>query len=236
LITDPVFGNATPFYPRQSALPFPKEALPPIDIILLSHNHRDHMSKSSLRFLKKANPNVQILTGLNMESLLKGVFKKNQIQCAGWYQRYHHPSINISFLPSRHWSKRGMFDFNDQLWGAFIIEANGKSIYFSGDTGYGNHLSEAGHWFHPDYVIVGIGAYQSEWFMESNHISPKNAIRAFQEMKGKWMIPMHYGCFDLSNESLEDPIRVYKEHRMIQENPSSFLAPVPGEIIYLQPK
>lgn len=234
LLTDPVFGKASLVHTRYSPLPFPVEQLPPIDLILLSHNHRDHFSKSSLKQIQKKNPQVKIFTGLKMERWLKGMFKQEALQTAGWYQQFEHDHFQITFLPTRHWAKRGLFDFNDQLWGAFVIKVNERTIYFGGDTGYGSHLREAGEWFQPDYVILGIGAYQPEWFMECNHISPTRAIEAFQEMKGKWMIPMHYGCFDLSNESLEDPIRVYKAVKSKQANASSFLHPVPGEIIWMK--
>lgn len=233
LITDPVFGNATPLHKRKSAFPMDLSLLPPVDYILLSHNHRDHFNKKSLRTLKKKNPSIQILSGLRMDALLKGIFQKDHIQCAGWYQQYQVKPLEITFLPARHWAKRGLFDNNDHLWGAFVIQYNQTSIYFSGDTGEGRHLKEAGDWFQPNYVIMGIGAYQPEWFMQSNHISPKNAIKAFQSMKGSWMIPMHYGCFDLSDESMEDPLRVYLQEKQVQPNPNAFLSPIPGEIIWL---
>lgn len=234
LITDPVFGKASAVHPRKSDLPFAIEKLPAIDLVLLSHNHRDHLNKKSLRFLKKKNEKIKVFAGLNIDQLIDKIFPKENIQCAGWYQQYDFSPLQITYLPARHWAKRGLFDQNDHLWGGFVIQYKQNSIYFSGDTGYGRHFKEAGDWFQPRYVIMGIGAYQPEWFMQSNHISPTNAVKAFQEMKGKYMIPMHYGCFDLSDESMEDPLRVYLKEKKQQPNSDAFLAPIPGEIIWLK--
>jgi L-ascorbate metabolism protein UlaG (beta-lactamase superfamily) len=109
-------------------------------------------------------------------------------------------------MPAQHWAKRGLFDYNEHLWGAFVIQSENITIYFSGDTGYNTHLKEVGDYFNVDYCIIGIGAYQPEWFMKQNHISPKDALRAAEEMRAKKMIPMHFGCFDLSDEPVMEPI------------------------------
>ena len=232
-ITDPVFGSATPFYPRKSQLPFAVNDLPKIDFILLSHDHRDHLDFDSLRQLKKKNPEIKVYSGLKMDGLLKKVFKKNRILCAGWNQVFMEAPFKIIFVPARHWSKRGLFDFNDRLWGGFIIQTKDKNIYFSGDTGYGSHFRRFGERMTIDYALIGIGAYQPEWFMESNHISPTHAIKAFDEMNAKHMIPMHYGCFDLSNESMQDPIRVYRNIKELHPKKNRLLIPQLGENIFL---
>jgi L-ascorbate metabolism protein UlaG (beta-lactamase superfamily) len=112
-------------------------------------------------------------------------------------------------MPARHWSRRAITDTNKHLWGSFLIEANGKRIFFSGDTGYGSHLKEIGELFgNIDVCIIGVGAYKPEWFMGSNHISPTDAIKAVDEMEAKMLIPMHFGTFDLSNEPIGEPQKV----------------------------
>lgn len=232
IITDPVFDSATPFYPRKSVLPYEAKNLPPIDFLLLSHDHRDHMDLWSLRQIKKKSPSVKVLTGLQMDGILKRVFKKENIICAGWNQVFIESPFTIIFVPARHWSKRGLLDFNDRLWGGFVIQTKDKNIYFSGDTGYGQHFKAIGDKTHIDYAMIGIGAYQPEWFMESNHISPTNAIKAFDEMNAKYMVPMHYGCFDLSNESMEDPIRVYQSIKLQHPKSNQLLIPKLGENIF----
>lgn len=232
LITDPVFGSATLFYPRKSQLPCSIKDLPSIDYILLSHDHRDHLDMASLRKIKKKSPDAIVLTGLKMDGLIKKVFNKSQIRCAGWNQVLIESPFKIVFVPARHWSKRGLFDFNDRLWGGFIIQTKENNIYFSGDTGYGSHFKKIGDRIKIDYALIGIGAYQPEWFMENNHISPTNAIKAFDEMNADKMVPMHYGCFDLSNESMEDPIRVYQGIKLVHPKGDQLLVPFLGENIF----
>ena len=110
---------------------------------------------------------------------------------------------------SQHWSKRSFKDGGKRLWGAFMIEADNLSIYYSGDTGYANHFSEIPELFgNPDYALLGIGAYKPRWFMRPNHISPCDALTASEEMDAAITIPMHYGTFDLADEPLNDPQQV----------------------------
>lgn len=208
IITDPVFEKLSPFHKRYSSLPFKIQDLPIIDYVLLSHNHRDHLSGKSLKGILKNSPEAKILTGLQMGALIRSLTSHKNIEEAGWYQVFSElkNSVSISFMPAQHWSKRGLFDYNEHLWGAFVIQTENKTIYFSGDTGYNSHLKEVGDYFNIDYCIIGIGAYQPEWFMKQNHISPKDALRAAKEMKAKRMIPMHYGCFDLSDEPVMEPL------------------------------
>jgi L-ascorbate metabolism protein UlaG (beta-lactamase superfamily) len=234
ILIDPVLGNASPVK-RRTDLPFKMNELKNIDFVLISHDHRDHCDKSSLNALVKLNPNLVILTGLNMAPLLKSwLGNKIQIQDAAWYQTYSNPKlqsagVNIHFLPARHWSKRGLFDTNSRLWGSFMIQSETSNIYFSGDTGYDLHLKEVGDLFSKiDFCIIGVGAYKPEWFMASNHISPQNAYKAFKEMGASKMIPMHYGTFDLSDEPMLEPRQILKE---LQINDNGILLPALGEAI-----
>ena len=215
-LTDPIFDSPNAFLKRHAKLPFDKNLLPKIDYLLISHDHRDHLDKKSLKFLFNRGDRPTILTGLEMDKWLKSNFKNDKYTCqtAGWYQQYQTnlKAINIFFLPARHWSKRGLFDTNKRLWGSFVIQSPEKTIYFSGDTGYGSHLKEVGSLFgNIDIALIGIGAYQPEWFMEPNHISPKNALKAIDEMGANQVIPMHYGTFDVSDEPLFEPIESLKK-------------------------
>ena len=210
-LTDPIFESPHLFLKRNHDLPFNKESLPKIDYLLISHDHRDHLDKKSIRFILNRGDNPTILTGLNIDKWFESNFKSANysIQAAGWYQQYQtkENDTNVYYLPARHWSKRGLFDTNKRLWGSFLIEAGNKTIYFSGDTGYGSHLKEVGELFkNIDIAILGIGTYQPEWFMEANHISPLNALRAIHEMNAQKFIPMHYGMFDLSDEPILEPV------------------------------
>jgi len=213
LLTDPVFGNVGPVK-RQVSMPVSPEKLKNVDYVLISHNHRDHCDEPSLKIVSARNPKATYLTGLKLDPLLKDFTKSENIQAAGWYQQYQTDTarIKIYYLPSRHWARRGLTDSNTQLWGAYVIQAGNTTIYFSGDTGYGSHLKEAGELFPDiDYCIIGVGAFAPRWFMGPNHIAPEDAVRGFHEMKARVMIPMHYGTFDLSDEPLGEPERLLKQ-------------------------
>ena len=220
ILIDPVFNSISILHKRYSSIPFAIKDLPQMDYVLLSHNHRDHLSKKTLQQIKRSFPQVQVKTGLAMSSLISSLSGLKHIEEAGWYQWYtvNHHQLKIAFLPSQHWSKRGLFDYNDHLWGAFLIQCNGKTIYFSGDTGYNEHLKEVGELFQIDYALIGIGAYQPEWFMHVNHISPNDALKAATEMGAKVFIPMHFGTFDLSDEPVCEPLDQVKKSYSQSEN------------------
>ena len=217
LLIDPVFFDI-PFVKRYSPHAFTPETFDELDYLLISHDHRDHCQEKSIRRQVELNPKIEILTGLNMESLLRPWCGEASIQMAGWYQQYNtSEEIEIFFLPSRHWSKRGLRDDNQRLWGAFVMRSKKKVIYFSGDSGYGNHFNEVKNIFGKvDVAIIGIGAYKPEWFMHPNHVSPMDAVRAFHDIGAKTFIPMHHGSFDISDEPIGEPLRVI--HRMQNEN------------------
>lgn len=213
ILIDPVFGTIAPFSKRYSVWPIAPELLTGIDIILLSHDHRDHCDMLSLKQLIRQNPGVLLLTGKSMGDLFLS-FKNLSIQEAKWYGQYELNSFpfTITFLPTRHWAKRLFTDTNKRLWGSFWIEFNGKKLYFGGDTGYDEHFKH----FHtqygtPDWYMVGIGAFAPEWFMQSNHMSPADALIAIKELDAKNVIPMHFGTFDLSDESPFEPPRALKK-------------------------
>jgi L-ascorbate metabolism protein UlaG (beta-lactamase superfamily) len=210
LITDPVFYDI-PFVNRHHELPFNPALITGLDYILVSHNHRDHCDKKSLKLLAENNPGANVLTGLRIQKLI-GKWISNPIQEAGWFQKYTTPkNINIVYLPTQHWSKR-LFDTNKSLWGAFSLEINGKRIYFGGDTGWGTHFSYTGKHFGPfDVCILPVGAYSPRWFMKSSHINPSEAVESFRLLNGAKLYPMHYGSYDLSDEPMGEPIKLLSE-------------------------
>ena len=212
VLIDPVFYNV-PLVKRYAQHAFSPEVFTQLDYLLISHDHQDHCQEKSIRKIINQNPNVEILTGLNMIGLLRPWIKNNKVQCAGWYQQYKTSSdLAIYYLPSRHWSKRGMTDTNKRLWGAYVVQSKKITIYFSGDTGYGSHFIEAKELFPSiDVAIIGVGAYKPEWFMSPNHISPTHSVTAFHELGAKVFIPMHYGTFDISDEPVGEPYRILKQ-------------------------
>ena len=205
-IVDPVLYNVGPLK-RFTQLPCDVVALKNIDFILLSHNHRDHADKKSMIQVCGLNPSATILTGLNIDPLLRSWGIRNTIVEAGWYQRYQiETDVEVTYLPAKHWNRRGLHDMNDMLWGSFMLQSTAQTIYFGADSGLGIHYPETAELFpNIDVAILGIGAYKPEWFMGTAHTSPADALLAFEQLKAKRLIPMHHGTFDLGDEPIFYP-------------------------------
>ena len=232
LLIDPILFNIS-LLKRQSALPINVDKLRNLDYILVSHDHRDHCDEKSLKVLAKNNPDATYLTGLRLDTVLQSFTKSSHIQVAGWYQQYKTDSqIKIYYVPSRHWGRRFITDTNAHLWGGYVMQGAGKTIYFAGDSGYGSHFSDIAKIFPAiDYSMIGIGAYKPEFFMGQSHTSPKDAVKAFQDTQAKVMIPMHYGTFDLADEPLGDPLRVLKSLEQQQLIKGDLKALKVGEVL-----
>lgn len=216
ILIDPNFSN-TFIYRRHTNNPIEPNHFKDIDFILLSHDHADHCDKRSLQLLVKNNPGVSVLCGLCMDKLIRSFIKKEvKIITALWYQQLEAlSSLMIYFVPARHYSKRVFNKFNSTLWGGFVISytnAEGKqnTIYYSGDTGYGNHFKNIQQLFHPHIAFLPIAAYKPRWFMHPNHMWPEETLQAFKDCGAKKLVPMHYSTFNLSNENLNEPFEKLK--------------------------
>lgn len=208
LLIDPIFGGLA-VGKRYSELPVAPQKLLNIDYILISHAHYDHCDKKSIKLLAANNPKAEILCGLNLNKLISK-WVSNSIQPAGWYQQYElKAALLITFVPSRHWANRSIFDGNTTLWGGFVIQYGDKSIYFSGDSGFGSHFKEiSNHFPNIDVALIGAGAYAPTWFMGQHHQDPYKALEAFHSMGAKTFIPFHYGTFDSADEPMGEPEQI----------------------------
>lgn len=214
ILIDPVFGKLSPFTPRFSELPVDPSQFRNIDLLLLTHDHRDHCDETSLKLLLANNPQVQIVCGLGLKEVVQPLSQGQQITEMGWFQQFEmeKDGLRFTYLPTRHWCRRYLTDLNRRLWGAFVLEAEGVNVYFGGDSGYGHHFSQTAALFpRLDYAFLGIGAFAPVWFMQSNHMSPSDAWQAFQDLGAARLVPMHYGTFDLSDEPLGEPERMLRE-------------------------
>ncbi|MBW3468656.1 MBL fold metallo-hydrolase [Arthrospiribacter ruber] len=232
-LIDPILMDNM-FLKRDSELPFPLEDFPPVDYILISHNHRDHCDKQSIEFLSGKYPRAVFLTGLGVGKVIRSWTDGQEIQEAGWFQRFQtgNDSPNITFVPSRHWSRRWLWDDNKSLWGGFFIEERGRKIYFMGDSGKGPHFEDIKNALGtPDFCLMGVGAFRPEWFMHQSHISPTDAIDAFNLLGGKYFIPMHFGTFDLSDEPRMEPWDILIDNR--EKIEGLLIEPVIGQNLLL---
>lgn len=209
ILTDPIFDTPRLFR-RWVEVPSQLEQIRAVDYVLLSHDHRDHADESSLRKIAARFPNAVFIGGLKMDDIFnEWKTASNPVKTAGWFQKYDTDGpVKFYFVPTRHWSRRGLFDTNRRLWGSYVIESEAATIYFGGDSGYGRHYREIGELFpNIDYFLIGIGAYAPRWFMEPNHNNPGDVVKAFREAGARTLVPMHYGTFDLSDEPPGQPLK-----------------------------
>ena len=208
MIVDPVL-RSLPMIPRKVGMPCPMSDITGLDYILLSHGHRDHLDTSSLKALLRANPRVQVLTGLDIGKDLSSL-RFREVQEAGWYQQYQlDQDLTITYLPAHHWNRRFLTDMNRNLWGAFMLEGGGKRLYFAGDSAYLPWIYEeiGANYDSIDLALMPIGAYEPDFIMKNSHMNPEEAAQAFRDTGASRIIPMHYGTFDLSDEPAGDPVR-----------------------------
>ncbi|WP_229733980.1 MBL fold metallo-hydrolase [Pontibacter amylolyticus] len=213
MITDPVFYDL-PMIKRRIGLPCAPEQLAGIDLVLLSHGHRDHLDERSIKTLYRQNPDMKALAPLHAGDLLRSAEPHLPYQEAGWYQKFDltPEGIEIYFLPASHWHRRGMFDMNKVLWGSFLIKTPTMQLYFAGDTGYNGHFEEIEELFGPmDVCLMPVGAYRPSFLMQKSHLNPHEAVRAYNVLRGGTFIPMHYGTFDLSDEPAGEPVRLLEQ-------------------------
>jgi L-ascorbate metabolism protein UlaG (beta-lactamase superfamily) len=128
-----------------------------------------------------------------------------------WWESLMVGGLFITLTPSKHWSKRTLFDTNKALWGGYVIQNEEHTLYHSGDSAMGNHFKTIGERFEIDEAFLPIGAYKPEWIMSHNHLNPPEALRAAVDLGVKTLIPIHYGTFNLSDELLHEPLEWFEQ-------------------------
>lgn len=186
------------------------EELPKIDVIIISHNHYDHMDLESLKILdEKFHP--LFLVPLGDEKLLKEAGIQN-VREMDWWEEQVIREHKITFTPAQHWSARGLFDKCESLWGSYFIHSPEFKTYFSGDTGYATHFANTRlRLGAPDLSLLAIGAYAPQVYMKVNHMNPEEAFKAHQDLSSAFSIGMHYGTFPLTDEKINEPVERLKK-------------------------
>jgi len=216
VITDPQFSKrASPFTflgPQRVRAPgVAIKDLPGVDVVVISHNHYDHLDLASLKQLdEKFHPLFLVPLGDKKLLASEGIANVKEMD---WYQTEMVNGQPITFLPAQHWSARWINDKNESLWGSYMMGKEFK-VYFAGDTGYGAHFQKvrekAGA---PDVALLPIGAYEPRWFMKEHHMNPEDAVMAHKDLGAKKSIGMHFGTFQLTDEGIDAPIDALKEAR-----------------------
>ncbi len=214
ILTDPIFSFCVgPFpisnYYRKVKLPIKIDQLPHIDIVLITHDHFDHLD---LRSVKKivSTFNPLFIVPLGVGSILK---KRNARYVElDWWQTLKTETIQYHCVPANHWSGRSFFKgSNRTLWSSWYLDdrLNNTTIYFSGDTAYAGHFKNICQIFEaPRFALLPIGAYAPDWLHSYCHLHPKEALQAFLDLKARCLIPIHWGTFDISEEPLLEPIEI----------------------------
>ncbi|MCE9501338.1 MAG: MBL fold metallo-hydrolase [Leptospira sp.] len=215
VLTDPIFSQ------RPSPIRFmgPKrvrepgvllEQLPQIDVVVISHNHYDHMDLDSLKNLD-AKFHPLFLVPLGDEKLLKEAGIQN-VREMDWWQEQVVKEHKIVFTPSQHWSGRGIFDRCKSLWGSYFILSPDFKTYFAGDTGHSSHFSNIKlRLGSPDLALLPIGAYNPTYLMKVSHLSPEEALMAHDDLGSSFSLGMHFGTFQLTDEPIEEPVERLKK-------------------------
>lgn len=230
ILTDPVwYSRVSPFTrigpKRFFEVPLSLQDVPPLDLILLSHDHYDHLDREAMLFL--AGRNVPIITMLGVgKRLEKWGVKKSLITEMDWWDQAPVAGLMITACPAQHFSGRWLNDRFSTLWGAFAIRAEKHNIFYGADSGYFSGFAEIGRKLGPfDLTMLEIGAYHHLW--ADIHMGPENAVKAHIDLKGRYLLPIHWGTFSLAFHAWTEPVE-----RLIlaaKEQDVPLLLPAPGQ-------
>jgi L-ascorbate metabolism protein UlaG (beta-lactamase superfamily) len=237
ILTDPVFSdyvgiNSLLSVKRSQKAGMDFKDIPKVDLVLISHNHYDHLDLPSIKkIFKRDNP-------LFIVPLKNGVFLKEigieKIVELDWWDFYVlNEKQTVTLTPAQHWSGRGIFDRSKSLWGGFIIQHKNMKVFFAGDTGYASHFREIFHRFGAmDVSLLPIGCYKPRWFMKEQHMDPEEAVNAHIDLHSSYSIGIHFGSFKLADEGINQPVVALKKALKNKEiSYSLFCAPLNGQTL-----
>jgi L-ascorbate metabolism protein UlaG (beta-lactamase superfamily) len=208
LLFDPVFSTWLILLRRQRRPGVRPRDLPPIDVVLLSHAHMDHLDRASLRRVvrltrRRTGRAPVVVVPNDVGDIVRGVGLAEVIELR-WWESYVAGGLTITHTPAKHWGTRWIMD-GHRGYGGYLVEGGARRIYYSGDTAYFAGFREIGARLRPEVALLPIGAYTPDSY-RAVHTSPEDALQAFQDLGAEWMVPMHYGTFWLSEEPLEEPL------------------------------
>lgn len=229
VLTDPVWSRRIPGVPERLTPPgLAWPDLPPIDAVVISHNHYDHLDASTIRRLPRHTP---ILVGASLDRWFRrrGFTNVDELD---WWESAEVAGLRFDFVPAHHWSRRGMFDTCATLWGGWVITAaDGSRTYHCGDSGYGHWFTEIGARYPGiDVAMMPVGAYDPRWFMRPVHMDPVEAVRALDDLGARRLASMHWGTFVLTREPVDEPLhRITEAWAAAGKDPDDLWAMAVGE-------
>ena len=220
VLTDPIFSErASPvqsFGPRRAQAPgLSLDQLPPIDVVLISHNHYDHLDKNTVLALSdRAQAATLFIVPLGVKAFFTDLGITN-VKELDWWDSTTVKGVEFHFTPVQHWSARGVGDRSQTLWGGWAVFGSATHWYFSGDTGYSQDFQDTQKRFADrqtpalggsfDLALIPVGAYEPRWFMKEQHVNPLEAVQIHQDLKAKRSVGVHWGTFALTDEPLDQP-------------------------------
>lgn len=234
ILIDPILQNAAPFpgiARRYVEAPIKREELPDIDVVLISHDHYDHLEARTMKYLKDRETRFIVPLGVGARLQSWGVPQEKITEMA-WGDSITVSSVRIAALPTVHYSGRSYNDRNQTLWAAYAIKGSHKNIFWSGDTGYGEHIREIGKTYGPfDLACIEIDGWNDGW--PNTHLYPHEAVQVATEVGAPLMLPTHWGVFDLAlhpwNESIQTAVDAANDHQVQVLTPLMGQRIVPGE-------
>jgi L-ascorbate metabolism protein UlaG (beta-lactamase superfamily) len=225
ILTDPMYSRRAgplnvlgPRRVRRPAVPF--DDLPPISMVLLSHNHYDHCDLRTLRKLaQRFDPRV--VTPLGNGALVRSSGIRH-VEELDWWQDAKTSIVPITLTPAQHFSARSPLDRNRALWGGFMLVAGGARIFFAGDTAYAPFFRDVRQRLGPiDLALLPIGAYEPRWFMQALHMNPDEAAQVHVDLEALESVGMHFGTFQMTTEGIDEPLRALEAARRARNIPAS---------------
>ncbi len=232
LLLDPMLSKtASPFQSvgpkRFSKPPISAEELPHIDAVLISHDHYDHLDHATIKKLRGKTTKFFVPLGVAAHLQTWGV-KKTQIVELDWWDAAAFEGLNLVCTPARHFSGRSLNDRYKTLWCSWVIESAQAKLFFSGDTGYGPHFKQIGKKYGPfDLTLLECGQYDKRW--PNIHMQPEQTFAAYQDLRGKRLLPLHWGAFSLALHSWIDSVE--RVRKAAQPFGAEVMTPRIGEIV-----
>ena len=215
ILTDPMYSQRAgplnlvgPRRVRQPAVLF--DDLPPISMVLLSHNHYDHCDLPTLGMLAERFDPI-LVTPLGNGALVRSAGIR-RVEELDWWEEAKTSILPVTLTPAQHFSARGLLDRNRALWGGFTLVAGGVRLFFAGDTAYARVFRDVRERLGPiDLALLPIGAYEPRWFMQSVHMNPAEAVQAHLDLEASESVGMHFGTFQLTTEGIDEPLRALED-------------------------
>ena len=199
VVVDPIWGSISGVGKRLVPPGVALAELPAPDVVLVTHDHRDHMDLPTLAALPDTATYVVPLGNA------RRLHKANIVEL-DWWASTEIAGLTITLVPARHWAMRMPWDKNDSLWGGYVVRGREGAVYHSGDTSWGDHFAEIGERAGPiDWAMLPIGGYAPRWFMEPQHVDPVEAGRAWEALRARNLLAMHWGTFRLTDEAVGEP-------------------------------